>query len=189
MTALLDFIPLIAFFIVSKQQGVLAGAAALLITTLAIYVIHFVRQKGKLQKQQWVTLVLTVGFCGLSLLFHDDTFLKWKSTVINSIFALALVVSVMLGKPILKLVMQNVFLLSQKAWNNLTLIWAVYFVVMAVLHYYFAFYTDNNTWINFKTWGGLPILFIFLIAQFVVLKDRLNPAMQQQITDKSRTKK
>ena len=78
MSGLLDLLPLLAFFYFSKQQGVLAGAAALLITTLVVYVVHFARQKGKLNKQQWVTLILTVGFCGLSLIFHDEAFLKWK---------------------------------------------------------------------------------------------------------------
>lgn len=52
MSGLLDLLPLLAFFYFSKQQGVLAGAAALLITTLVVYVVHFSRQKGKLNKQQ-----------------------------------------------------------------------------------------------------------------------------------------
>jgi intracellular septation protein len=184
MTALLDFIPLIAFFIVSKQQGILAGAGALLVTTVLVYIIHFIKQKGKLQKQQWVTLVLTVGFCGLSLAFHDDTFLKWKSTVINGIFAAALLISVVLGKPLLQLVMKNVFKLTSKGWNYLTLAWAGYFILMAVLQYYFAFFTSNDTWINFKTWGGMPIMLGFLVGQFMFLKNHLNPNLQQQLQDK-----
>ena len=57
MSGLLDLLPLLAFFYFSKQQGVLAGAAALLITTLVVYVVHFASKKGKLNKQQWVTLI------------------------------------------------------------------------------------------------------------------------------------
>ncbi|MFW2177925.1 MULTISPECIES: septation protein IspZ [unclassified Moraxella] len=188
MTALLDFIPLIAFFIISKQQGILAGAGALLITTIAVYIIHFIKQKGKLQKQQWVTLILTIGFCGLSLIFHDDTFLKWKSTVINGVFAVALVISVLINKPLLEMAMKNVFKLTLAGWNKLTLAWAGYFVLMAGLQYYFAFFTSNETWINFKTWGWMPVMLVFMVGQFVFLKNHLNPDMQQQLNDKQGNK-
>lgn len=184
MTALLDFIPLIAFFIAAKQFGVLTAAAVLLVATLVVYVIHAIKQKGKLTKQQWITLILTVVFCGLSLMFHDDTFLKWKSTVINSVLALGLIVSVVIGKPVMAMAMKQFFRLSPKGWNNLTLAWAGYFIVMAILQYYFAFFTSNDTWINFKAWGWMPVMLVFLVGQFVVLKNHLNPDMQQQIDDK-----
>lgn len=184
MTAFLDFIPLIAFFIISKQQGILAGAAALLIATLVVYAIHGVKQKGKFTKQQWVTLILTVVFCGLSLAFHDDTFLKWKSTVINGVMAIGLIISVLINKPLMEMAMKQVFNLSQKGWKNLTLAWAGYFVLMAGLQYYFAFFTSNDTWINFKTWGWIPVMLVFLIGQFVFLKNHLNPNMQNQVDKK-----
>lgn len=181
MTALLDFLPLIAFFIASKQYGILAGAGALLVATLLVTLYHFITQKGKLNKQQWVTVILTVLFCGASLLFHDDIFLKWKSTVINSVFAVALMVSVFINKPLLEMAMKQVFRLSQKGWKNLTLAWAGYFIIMAGLQYYFAFFTSNETWINFKTWGWIPVMLVFMIGQFVFLKNHLNPDMQNQL--------
>ena len=179
MKALLDFIPLIAFFVVAKMYGIISGAGAILVATLAVTLIHLVMQKGKLDKQQIVVLVLTVVFCGLTLLFQDDLFIKWKSTVINGVFALALIISVLLNKPLLKLAMQNVFNLTQSGWNKFTLAWAGYFIVMAGLQYYFAFYTSEQTWINFKTYGWLPVMLIFMIGQFVFLKNHLNPELTQ----------
>ena len=62
MKALLDFIPLIAFFIAARYSGILAGAGALLIATIIVYAIHFIRQKGTFDKQQWVVLLLTILF-------------------------------------------------------------------------------------------------------------------------------
>lgn len=184
MNALLDFIPLIAFFIASKQYGILAGAGALLVATLAVNAYHFIKQKGKLNKQQWVTVVLTVLFCGASLLLHDDIFLKWKSTVINGVFALALIVSVLINKPLLELAMKSMFNLSHAGWKKLSLAWAGYFIVMAGLQYYFAFFTDNDTWINFKTWGWLPVMLVFMVSQFMFLKNHLNPDIQNQLNKK-----
>lgn len=184
MTALLDLIPLFAFFYFAKTQGVIAGAGALLVATLAVYVVHFTKQKGKLNKQQWVTLVLTVVFCGLSLAFNNDAFIKWKSVVINAIFALALLISILINKPLLELAMKQFFKLSNKGWQNLTLAWVGYFVIMAGLQYYFAFFTSNETWINFKTYGWIPVMLIFMVGQFVVLKNHLNPELQNEIQKK-----
>lgn len=180
MTAILDLIPLIAFFYFAKTQGVIAGAGALLVATIAVYIVHFSKQKGKLNKQQWVTLILTIIFCGLSLAFHDDAFIKWKSVVINGVFAIALLVSVMMGKPLLEMVMKNIFKLTKKGWQTLTLAWVGYFVIMAGLQYYFAFFTSNETWINFKTYGWIPVMLIFMIGQFMFLKNHLNPELEKQ---------
>lgn len=175
MTALLDFIPLIAFFVAAKLYGVLAAAGAMLVATLIVAVIHAARAGGKLTRQQWVTVVLTVVFCGLSLAFHDDTFIKWKSTVINSVLAAGLLVSVLLGKPLMQLALGQVFRLSLAGWRKLTLAWVGYFVLMAALQYYFAFFTSNATWVNFKTWGWLPVMLVFMVGQFALLKNHLNP--------------
>mgnify|MGYP003587812339 FL=1 len=76
MKALLDFIPLIAFFIAARYNGILAAAGALLVATIIIYAIHFVRQKGKFDKQQWVVLLLTIVFCGGTLLLRDDIYFR-----------------------------------------------------------------------------------------------------------------
>ncbi|ELA08386.1 intracellular septation protein A [Moraxella macacae 0408225] len=184
MTAILDLIPLVAFFYFAKTQGVIAGAGALLIATLAVYVVHFSKQKGKLNKQQWVTLILTILFCGLSLAFNNDIFIKWKSVVINSVFAIALLISVIINKPLLKFAMNQFFQLSNKGWQNLTLAWVGYFVIMAGLQYYFAFFSSNETWINFKTYGWIPVMLIFMVGQFAVLKNHLNPNIQKQLNEK-----
>ena len=103
MKALLDFIPLIAFFIAARYNGILAAAGALLVATIIIYAIHFVRQKGKFDKQQWVVLLLTIVFCGGTLLLRDDIYLRWKSPIINGIFAVTLLVSAIINKPLMQL--------------------------------------------------------------------------------------
>lgn len=175
MKALLDFIPLIAFFYVAKTHGILAGAGAILVATVAVAVIHLISQRGRLDKQQAITLILTVLFCGLTLLFHDDIYLKWKSTVINGIFAIALLISVFIGKPLLQMAMKNIFTLTKSGWNKLTLAWTGYFILMAALQYYFAFYTSEPTWINFKTYGWIPFMLVFMVGQFAILKNHLNP--------------
>ncbi len=181
MKALLDFIPLIAFFIVARTQGILAAAGALLIATVVVYAIHFIRQKGKFEKQQWVVLVLTILFCGGSLLLRDDIYLRWKSPIINGIFALTLLISVAINKPLMQMAMKEVFSLSLSGWKKLTVVWALFFMLMGILHYITAFTMSDEAWINFKTYGWIPIMLVFIIAQFAVLKNHINPAL----TDKT----
>ena len=181
MKALLDFIPLIAFFIVARTQGILAEAGALLIATVLVYAIHFIRQKGKFEKQQWVVLVLTILFCGGSLLLRDDIYLRWKSPIINGIFALTLLISVAINKPLMQMAMKEVFSLSLSGWKKLTVVWALFFMLMGILHYITAFTMSDEAWINFKTYGWIPIMLVFIIAQFAVLKNHINPAL----TDKT----
>ena len=179
MKAILDFIPLIAFFVVAKQYGILQAAAALLVATLLVYAFHFMRQKGKLDKQQWVVLLLTVLFCGISLLLHDDVYLRWKSPIINGFFAFSLFVSVAMNKPLMKLAMKDVFALSDMGWRRLTLAWGGFFMLMATLHYITAFMMSNDAWINFKTWGWIPIMLLFMVGQFALLKNHLNPNLSK----------
>lgn len=182
MKALLDFIPLIAFFIVARQNGILAAAGALLIATVIVYAIHFVRQKGKFDKQQWIVLLLTVVFCGITLILRDDIYLRWKSPIINGIFAFALLVSVAVNKPLMQLAMKDVFSLSIGGWKKLTIAWALFFAMMGVLHYITAFTMSDEAWINFKTYGWIPIMLVFVVAQFIVLKSYVNPALTDKTT-------
>ena len=181
MKALLDFIPLIAFFIAARYSGILAGAGALLIATIIVYAIHFIRQKGTFDKQQWVVLLLTILFCGGTLLLRDDIYLRWKSPIINGIFALTLLVSAAINKPLMQLAMKDVFLLTMSGWKKLTLAWALFFAFMGILHYITAFTMSDEAWINFKTYGWIPIMLVFVIAQFAVLKKHLNPALTDKI--------
>ena len=104
--------------------------------------------------------------------------------VINGIFAIALLVSVMIGKPLLQMAMKSVFNLTKKGWQNLTLAWTVYFIIMAGLQYYFAFFTSNETWINFKTYGWIPVMLIFMVGQFVFLKNKINTNLTEKSTEK-----
>ena len=175
MKALLDFIPLIAFFIAARYSGILAGAGALLIATIIVYAIHFIRQKGTFDKQQWVVLLLTILFCGGTLLLRDDIYLRWKSPIINGIFALTLLVSAAINKPLMQLAMKDVFLLTMSGWKKLTLAWALFFAFMGILHYITAFTMSDEAWINFKTYGWIPIMLVFVIAQFGRIKKAPQP--------------
>ena len=192
MTALLDLLPLLAFFIASKKFGLLAGAAAVLASTLLVYGIHLVRQKWRLTKQQWVVLVLTVLFCSTSILLRDDLYLRWKTPIINFCFAVALAVSVLIGKPLMQAVAKDIFSFTPRGWQRFTLAWSGFFLLLAVLHYWFGLYAYNaasesskNLFIHFKSYGQLGFMVVFLAIQGIVLRQYLKTETDSQATNPS----
>lgn len=184
MTALLDLLPLLAFFIASKAYGLVAGAGAVLAATVAVAAIHAARQKGKLTRQQWVVLLMTVVFCSATLLLRDDVYLRWKTPIINAIFAIALAVSAVMKTPLLQYAAQNIFLLSHRAWLRLTWVWAGFFLLLAIIHYWIGLYAydatsedSRNLFINFKAYGQLILMLVFMGAQMYFLRHHLNPEL------------
>ncbi len=181
MKALLDFVPLVVFFVLAKMESIFIATQGLLIASVAVYSLHFILQKGRLEKSQWITLLLTLAFGGLTLYLHDDIWLRWKSPIINWIFGTAFLVSPIVGKnpiPLAKRFLGSVFDLTESYWKRLNLAWAIFFFILGGLHLIFAF-VYPALWIDFKVFGSTAIMIIFMIAQFVVLRGHLkNPEKQ-----------
>jgi len=175
MKALLDFIPLVVFFGLAKMQTIFIATQGLIIASLIVYSLHFILQKGKLEKSQWITLILTLAFGGLTLYLHDDIWLRWKSPIINWIFGTAFLISPLVGKerlPLVQRLLSHVLDLSDALWRRLNWIWALFFFVLGFLHLIFAFIFPA-WWIDFKAFGGTAIIMVFMIGQFVLLRHHL----------------
>lgn len=175
MKALLDFIPLVIFFVVAKQQDILTATQWLLVATTIIYAIHFVLQKWKLEKSQWITFILTLGFGCITLMLHDVTYIKWKSPILNWLFGIIFLLSPFVGKPPKPLVerfLEPIFNLSKKAWLRLNTVWALFFLALGTLHAVFAFIW-YELWLEFKVFGGAALMLVFIVIQFVILRKHL----------------
>ena len=196
MKALLDFVPLAVFFVLAKNpvvvdvaQGHLTVTPAttgaifiatqgLLIASVLIYALHFILQRGRLEKSQWITLLLTLAFCGMTLYLHDDVWLRWKSTIINWIFGTAFLLSPIVGRnpiPLAQRFLASVFELTESSWKKLNLAWATFFYCLGTLHLVFAF-AFPTLWIDFKVFGSTAIMLVFMIGQFVLLRNSLKSA-------------
>ncbi len=172
MKALLDFIPLVIFFVIAKQQDILTATKWLLIATTIVYALHFVMQKWKLEKSQWITFILTIAFGCVTLMLQDVNYIKWKSPILNWIFGIIFLLSPLVGKPPKPLVerfLGPMLELSATAWKKLNYIWAFFFIVLGTLHALFAFIW-YDMWLEFKVFGGAAIMMAFIIIQFVILR-------------------
>ena len=160
MKQLLEFIPLILFFIVYKTYGVQEGAIVLVVATV-VQLIALKTLYKKIEKSQWIMGIAVVFFGLLTAFFNDLAFLKWKVTIVNALFAGALLVSqFVFKKPLIQMMMGKELTLPEPVWAKLNLGWAGFFLVCMVINIVISEFFSDDVWANFKVFGltGLSLL-------------------------------
>lgn len=180
MKLLLDFLPVIIFFIVYKATGNIVLATAILIpATLAQMLYTWIRTHS-IEKMQLVTLVLVVLLGGATVLFQDKTFIQWKPTVVNWLFALAFLGSQFIGsKTIVQRLMESNLELPTFAWRKLNIAWVLFFVVMGALNLLVAYTLSEEAWVNFKLFGMLGLTLIFILLQGLYMSRHIQSKSQE----------
>ncbi len=163
MKQLLEFIPLILFFTVYKLVGIREAAITLVIATvIQMLILKF--KYGKIEKQQIIMGVAVVFFGLLTAYFNELEFLKWKVTIVYTIFALALLISQYgFKKPLIKQLLGKEIELPEAVWNKLNLGWTGFFILCMLLNMYISHYLSNDIWVDFKTFGIIGMTFIATI--------------------------
>jgi intracellular septation protein len=167
MQLLADYFPLVLFFVAFKLAGIwVATAVAIVASIVQIAYFHW---KGKVSPIHWISLVVIVVFGGATLILQDETFIKWKPTVLYLVFALVLAVGKLAYRRDLLSYLMKEITLPPTVWTRLTWSWVAFFVAMAAANWYVAFHFTTETWVNFKVWGGIGLFLLFALAQGVVL--------------------
>jgi intracellular septation protein len=169
MKLLLDFFPIALFFAAFKLWGIyVATGVAIVATVVQIAWLRY--STGKVEPMQWLSLGIIVVFGGATILAHDDTFIKWKPTVLYWLMAGALAAGLLFfRKNLLKSLMGAQLELPEAAWRVMNWSWVSFFAVMGVLNLWVAFNYDTDTWVNFKLFGGLGLMAVFIVAQALYL--------------------
>ena len=169
MKLLTDFLPIALFFITFKLAGIyVATAVAIAATLLQIGWLHF--RHGKVETMQWVSLVIIVLFGGATLVFHDDTFIKWKPTVLYWLMGAALALGHLVFKRnFLQSLMGSQLELPAPVWLRLLWAWTGFFVLMGVLNLWVAYSFDLDTWVSYKLFGGMGLMLVFVVIQALYL--------------------
>jgi intracellular septation protein len=198
MKLLFDFLPIILFFVAFKvadankeaaaalatghfgflvSGGVVGtGEAPVLLATLVVIVatlaqVALLALRGrKIDLMLWVSLTLVVVMGGLTVWLHNETFIKWKPTllywVMACVFALA---PLLFGRNVLKLLLGEQLQLPDGVWKRLNLAWVSFFAVMGALNLWVAYTFETSTWVNFKLFGSIGLMFVFTIVQGLYL--------------------
>lgn len=172
MKILIDFFPILLFFGAFKVYDIYVGTGVLMAATLVqmglIYAID-----RKLQAMHKITLALILIFGSLTLVLHDERFIKWKPTVLYAAMAIALAVAIwVMRKNFLKLLLGSQMELPDPVWKRLNVVWVAYCAFMSLINAYVAYYYSTEAWVNFKLWGyAFPLVFIigqgFYIAPYL----------------------
>ncbi|GKS85812.1 septation protein A [Acidovorax sp. SUPP1855] len=169
MKLLIDFFPIILFFAAFKLWGIYtATAVAIAATVLQIGYLRY--KNGKVEPMQWVSLGVIVVFGGATLLSHSETFIKWKPTVLYWLMGSALLIGqLFFRKNLIRSLMGAQMELPDAAWRTVNWSWTGFFAVMGLVNLWVAYRFDTDTWVNFKLFGGIGLMAVFVIGQALYL--------------------
>ena len=169
MKFLFDMFPVILFFVAFKFWGIYPATAVAIGATL-LQIGWLIFKKRKIESMLWVSLGVIVVFGGATLLLQNETFIKWKPTVLYWLFAAALGIGALVFKKnLIRAMMEKQVTLPEPVWVKLLLSWIAFFIVMGVLNLYVAFNFSTDTWVNFKLFGGMGLMLLFVIGQALML--------------------
>lgn len=171
MKFLFDLFPVILFFIAFKFGGIYIATGVAMAATFAQIGWVWFRHR-KVDTMLWVSLGIISVFGGMTLFLHDETFIKWKPTVLYWSFAVALAGSALiLKKNLIRTLLAKQIELPEAIWGRLNWSWVGFFVFMGIanLAVAFAFNFTTDDWVNFKLFGGTGLMFVFVLIQGLLL--------------------
>ena len=171
---LIDFGPLLAFFIANWQGGIYWGTGVFMAATAVALCVSWI-----LHRKLPVMLLVGAGFVavfgGLTLWLQDATFIKIKVSLVNVLFSAALLGGLAFGKIFLKTVMGDALQMADEGWRKLTWRTGLFFFAVALLNEAVWRTQSENFWVNFKVFGILPLTCIFFAAQTPLMLRHANP--------------
>jgi len=170
MKLLVDFFPLILFFVAFKLKGIFVATAVAIAATV-LQLLYVWRKHGKVEPMHWASLIIIVVFGGATLWSEDPILIKWKPTVLYWLMAVALVVGHLVFKRNgIRVLLGAQIHVPDRIWNQLLWAWALFLSVLGVINLWLAYTLGNseegmNTWVYFKVFGGLGLMLVFVVLQ------------------------
>jgi len=155
---------------INAEQGPILLATAVAIVATMFQVGWLLLRKRKVDTMLWISLAIIVVMGGATLLLRDPTFIKWKPTVLYWAFAVVLLgADLLLKKNMIRTMMQAQMSLPDAVWTRLNLSWVAFFALMGVANLYVAYHYSESTWVNFKLFGGIGLMVVFVVIQGLML--------------------
>src|SRR6188474_1810380 len=168
--------PLIVFFVANAKFNLFVATGAFMVAIVTAMIASYVVVRH-VPLMAIVTGVIVIVFGTLTLVLHDETFIKMKPTIIYGLFAAILGGGLLFGRSFIAILFDQMFNLTPKGWRVLTLRWALFFCAMAVLNEFIWRTQSTDFWVAFKAFGAIPITMIFAMTQMPMIKRyHLEPA-------------
>ena len=164
-----DLLPVLAFFVAFQLAGIYVATAVAIATTFVQ--VAWLKLRGKrVDAMLWASFVIIVVFGGATLVLQDETFIKWKPTVLYWLLG-----AVLGGAPfvfrrnLIRAMLSEQVRLPDPVWNRLNWSWVGFFVFMGGLNLYVAYNYSTDLWVNFKLFGGMGLMLVFVVVQALFL--------------------
>ena len=168
--------PLIVFFVANAKFNLFVATGAFMVAVMVAMAASYMVTRH-VPIMAIVTAVIVIVFGTLTLVLHDETFIKVKPTIIYGLFAAILGGGLLFGRSFIAILFNQMFNLTPKGWRILTMRWALFFLAMAVLNEIIWRTQSTDFWVAFKAFGAVPLTMVFAISQMPVIKRyHLEPA-------------
>jgi intracellular septation protein len=175
----LDLGPLVVFFLANSRFGIFTATAIFMAAVAVALVTSWVLTRH-LPVMTIVTAVVVAVFGTLTLVLHDETFIKVKPTMIYAVFGVILAGGLMFGRSFIAILFESVFNLTAEGWRKLTIRWAAFFFAMAILNEIVWRTQTTDFWVAFKLFGAIPLTFVFGMLQLPLLQRYAAPTDDSQ---------
>ena len=178
MKFLFDLFPVLLFFIAFKIYGIYI-ATGVAIAASFVQIGWLLARGRKVDPMLWISLAIIVIFGGATIWLHNETFIKWKPTVLDCLFGTVLAVSaVFFRKNLIRSLMSKQVELPDLAWSKLNWSWVTFFAFMGIANLYVAYNYSTDTWVNFKLFGGTGLMLVFVFAQAMLIAKHVEDKQQ-----------
>jgi intracellular septation protein len=168
MKFLFDLFPVVLFFVAFKLADIYVATAVAMATT-ALQVGWLKLRRKRVHPMLWASLAIIAVFGGATLVFQDETFIKWKPTVLYWLFGAVLAGSAIARRNLIRSVLSHEMQLPDAIWARLNLSWVGFFTFMGAANLYVAYNYPTDLWVNFKLFGGMGLMLLFVVGQALVL--------------------
>jgi len=162
---LFDFFPVILFFVAYKLSDIFVATGVAIAATV-VQIGYVLVRRRKVTGMQWASLVIIGVFGGATLLLRDETFIKWKPTVLYWLAGLVFLGGLAFRQNLVKAIMsEGGLVLPEGVWTKLAIAWGVFFLFKGTLNLWVAYTFTTDVWVNFKLFGGMGLMIAFVLAQ------------------------
>jgi len=180
MNQLIEWSPLIVFFVVFELFGIYWATAALMLVCSCVLLVHRLRT-GRFKTMHVVTVAVVLVLGTATLFLHDKRFIQWKPTVLLGVTALAFLGSTIIGRqPLARRLLESVFSepleISSAAWRLINTLWVAWFALLAAANIYVAQNFGEGVWVKFKVFGITAAMLVFMIPQVFWLSSKTKAA-------------
>ncbi len=172
--------PLVVFFVVNARSDIFTATAAFMVAVIAALSVNYALER-RVPILPLVSGAFVLVFGALTLILNDELFIKLKPTIVNTLFGVILFGGLALGRPLLAPLLGTMLKMTPRGWHRLTLLWACFFIVLAVLNEIIWRNFSTDFWAGFKLFGIMPITLIFSgLAIYLVRGEMIHENEEKQ---------